>query len=66
MKDWAERLDKFLEFYEYAVLKGKGKISRAEVDEFVELEFEKFKPVQDKLFRSDYNRFDAETKEYLS
>ena len=39
MKDWAERLDKFLEFYEYAVLKGKGKISRKEVDEFVKLEF---------------------------
>ncbi len=66
MKDWAERLDKFLEFYEYAVLKNKGKISREEVDEFVKLEFEKFKPVQDRLFKSDYNKFDAETKEYLS
>ena len=27
MKDWNERIDKFLEFYEYNVLKGKGKIS---------------------------------------
>ena len=65
MKDWAERLDKFLEFYEYAVLKGKGKISRKEVDEFVKLEYEKFGPVQDKLFKSDYNRFDEETKKFL-
>ena len=65
MKDWAERLDKFLEFYEYEVLKGKGKISRKEVDEFVKLEYEKFRPVQDKLFKSDYNKFDEETKKFL-
>lgn len=65
MKDWADRLDKFLEFYEYAVLKGKGKISRKEVDKFVKLEYEKFRPVQDKLFKSDYNRFDEETKKFL-
>ena len=65
MKDWAERLDKFLEFYEYAVLKGKGKISRKEVEKFVELEYEKFRPVQDKLFKSDYNKFDEETKKFL-
>lgn len=65
MKDWSERLDKFLEFYEYAVLKDKGKISREEVDKFVKLEFDKFRPVQDRLFRSDYNKFDEETKKYL-
>lgn len=65
MKDWAERLDKFLEFYEYHVLEGKGSISREEVDEFVKIEYEKFKPIQDKLFQSDFNRFDEETKELL-
>lgn len=65
MEDWAERLDKFLEFYEYAVLKGKGKISRKEVDEFVKLGYEKFRPVQDKLFKSDYNKFEEETKKFL-
>ena len=65
MKDWAERLDRFLEFYEYSVLKGKGKISRKEVDEFVKLEYEKFRPIQDKVFKSDYNKFDEETKKFL-
>ena len=64
-EDWAERLDKFLEFYEYAILKGKGKISRKEVDDFVKLEYEKFRQVQDKLFKSDYNKFDEETKKFL-
>ena len=42
MKDWAERLDKFLDFYEYNILEGKGSISREQVDEFVKIEYEKF------------------------
>ena len=65
MKDWDERLDKFLEFYEYYVLDGNGSISREEVDEFVKLEYEKFKTIQDKLFQSDFNQFDEETTEFL-
>ena len=65
MKDWAERLDKFLEFYEYSVLKDKGKISRQAVDKFVKLEYEKFRPVQDKIFQSDYDRFVEETKKLM-
>ena len=65
MKDWDERPDKFLEFYEYHVLEDKGSISQEEVDEFVKKEYEKFKPIQDKLFQSDYGRFDAETRELL-
>ena len=64
MKDWATTLDKFLDFNEYHVLKGKGSISRKEVDDFVK-KYEKFRPIQDKLFESDYNRFDKETKELL-
>lgn len=35
MKDWASRLDKFLEFNEYQILHGKGSISRKTVGEFV-------------------------------
>lgn len=66
MKSWAEKLDKFLEFYEYHVLEGKGSISGEEVDEFVKLEYEKFKPIQDKFFKSDFNKFDEETKNLIS
>lgn len=65
MKDWALRLDKFLEFNEYHVLNGKGSISRQEVDKFVKNEFDKFRPLQDKIFKSDYNRFDEETRKLL-
>lgn len=63
MKDWAEKLDKFLEFNEYQVLKGKGTISRKEVDKFVKKEYETFRIIQDKEFKSDYDEFiDLEKK----
>lgn len=65
MKDWAERLDKFLDFYEYNILEGKGSISREQVNEFVKIEYEKFKPIQDKLFQSDYEKFDEETRDLI-
>lgn len=62
MKDWASRLDRFLEFNEYNILDGEGSISRKAADEFVKEEFEKFKPVQDKNYISDYNRFDEQSR----
>lgn len=65
MKDWATRLDKFLEFNEYQILNNKGSISRKEVNEFVKAEFEKFQPIQDKNYKSDYNKFDEETRKLL-
>lgn len=65
MKDWATRLDKFLEFNEYQVLNHKGSISRKAVDEFVKEEFAKFKPVQDRAYKSDYNLFDEQTRKLL-
>ena len=55
-----------MKFYEYHVLDDNGSISREEVDEFVKKEYEKFKPIQDKLFQSDYDRFDAETRNCLN
>ena len=58
-------MDKFLEFYEYNILEGKGSISRDEVDEFLKSEYEKFKPIQDKMFQSDYEKFDKESRELL-
>ena len=65
MSDWDERLDKFLEFNEYQILKGKGSISRVDVDKFVEEEFVKFRPIQDKEYKSDYNKFCEEYKKLV-
>lgn len=66
MKEWAEQLDKFLDFVGYQILDGKGKVSRREINDFVKGEFEKFRPVQDKLYMSDYNEFEQKTRELLN
>ena len=66
MKDWAEQLDKFLDFVGYQILEGKGKVSRSEINEFVKVEFDKFRPIQDKLYKSDYNEFEEKTRKLLN
>ena len=65
MKDWSTCLDAFLEFNEYELLKNKGSISRKAVDNFVKTEFEKFKPIQDKNYKSDYNLFEEQTRKLI-
>lgn len=62
MKDWVDKLDKFLEFNEYYILQGKGKISREDVNKFVKEEYEKYRPIQDKMYKSDYNKFIEESE----
>ena len=57
MKDWAEKLDKFLEFNEYDILKDKGKVSRENADKIAKKEFNKFRTIQDKNYISDFDRF---------
>lgn len=65
MQDWVERLDGFLEFNEYHVLQGKGSISRKDVDDFVKKQYEEYRPIQDKLYKSDYNKFEKKSKNLL-
>lgn len=66
MNDWAEQLDKFLDFVGYRILKGKGKVSRDEINVFAEEEFNKFRPIQDELYKSDYNEFEERTRKLLN
>lgn len=63
MKDWAEKLNIFLKFNEKEILQNAGTISAEIARSFAESEFEKYKPIQDKLFESD---FDREVKKILS
>lgn len=57
MEDWAKRLDGFLEFNGNEILTGPGKISAEQAKLHAETEFEKYRIVQDKLFKSDYDLF---------
>lgn len=56
MVDWSARLDGFLEFNEREVLIGSGRISHEETKLHAETEFEKYRVVQDRDFRSDFDR----------
>ena len=63
MEDWAVRLNKFLDFNEVDILTDKGRVSAEIAKTFAESEFEKYRIVQDKLFKSDFDKFLKETKE---
>ena len=57
MEDWANRLDGFLEFNGNEILIGSGKISYEMAKLHAETEFEKYRIVQDRLFKSDFDNF---------
>jgi hypothetical protein len=60
MEDWAKRLDGFLEFNGNEILTGPGKISREQAKLHAETEYEKYRIVQDRLFKSDFDKLLAE------
>ena len=62
MKDWAKKLDAFLQFNEKEILHNAGKISHEVALALAEKEFERYCTKQDKLFESD---FDREVKKLL-
>jgi len=55
MKDWVKFLDKFLELSEYPLLLDNGKISALEAKLKAEAEYEKYRVIQDKLYKSDFD-----------
>ncbi|QQS59089.1 virulence RhuM family protein [Candidatus Peregrinibacteria bacterium] len=57
MEDWAKRLDGFIEFNGAVLLTDAGKISHEEAKLHAETQFEKYRITQDKLFKSDFDRF---------
>lgn len=59
MEDWAKRIDKFLDSDDRPVLLDSGRISAEQAKEYAETEFEKYRILQDRLFQSDFDRYDA-------
>lgn len=57
MEDWAKRIDKFLDLADRPVLTDAGHVSAEQAKEYAETEFEKYRVIQDKLFQSDFDRF---------
>jgi len=65
MEDWEKRLTAFLEFNERDILTDAGKVTAKVAKQFALSEFEKYRIVQDKLFKSDFDLF-LESVEHLS
>lgn len=56
MEDWAKRIDIILEAGGDTILKDAGKVTAEYAKEYAESEFEKYRLIQDRLFRSDFDR----------
>lgn len=57
MEDWAIRIDKFLDSDDRPVLSNNGSFTAEDAKEFAETEFEKYRVIQDYLFKSDFDLF---------
>jgi hypothetical protein len=56
MEDWVARLDAFLQFNEYQILKDAGKVSHEVALKLAEKEYDKFRIIQDRNFESDFDK----------
>lgn len=56
MNDWVGKLDGFLQFNDYKVLKDAGRISASIAKKLAEQEYQKFRIEQDKSFESDFDK----------
>lgn len=60
MTDWTKKLDAFLQFNEYELLHNIGTVSAQVAKVFAETEFEKYRIIQDRLFQSDFDKFNSD------
>lgn len=60
MEDWASRIDKFLLSDDRDILENAGKISAEIAKEKAESEFEMYRVIQDRTFKSDFDLFSEE------
>ena len=57
MEDWAKRIDKFLDATDREILQDAGHVTAEYAKEYAESEFEKYRVIQDRLFRSDFDKW---------
>jgi hypothetical protein len=62
MKDWVQKLDEFLRFNAYEVLTGQGSISSDAAKAHAMTEYEKFRVVHDRTFKSDFDQMVDEAR----
>lgn len=65
MEDWSKRIDIYLQADDLEVLKNSGKITSKIAKSKAEMEFEKYRIVQDQLFVSDFDQYMLEIEEIV-
>ena len=60
MEDRASRIDKFLDSDDRQVLTDAGKVSTEQAKQYAESEFEKYRIIQDRLFQSDFDKYNTD------
>lgn len=63
MNDWRTKLDAFLMFNDADLLQNKGTVTAAIAKQFAESEFEKYRIIQDNLYKSDFDRLILEEED---
>ena len=56
MEDWSKRIDAYLSSDERPLLDNAGTVSHEYAKEYAETEFERYRIIQDRLFRSDFEK----------
>ena len=64
MSDWETRFNGFLTLWNHEILKDNGKISTEMAKIHAETEFEKYRIVQDALYKSDFDKLLEESTKY--
>lgn len=59
MEDWAKRIDAYLASDERPLLADLGTVSHEYAKEYAETEFEKYRILQDRLFSSDFDKYNG-------
>ena len=57
MEDWEKRLSGFFDLWDKEILNDSGKVTAALAKEHAESEFEKYRIIQDRLYKSDFDKF---------
>ena len=67
MQDWEQRLNGFIEMFQYGLLKDAGRVTAEIAKLHAETEFEKYRIIQDRIFMSDFDKFmlELENEEIL-
>ncbi len=56
MQDWVNKLDAFLQFNEYEILRDAGRVAHEVAKRLAEAEYEKFRRAEDKSYVSDFEK----------